>query len=141
MRTVFLALVTAIVALGLGACGNQPESVVPTKVSVAGGAYMNVAPVQLKQMLATKDFVFVNVHIPYTGEIEKTDAFIPYNEIEQSLSKFPADKNAKILLYCQSGRMSAIAAEALVKLGYSNVWNLEGGMSAWASAGYPLIRK
>jgi len=34
--------------------------------------------------------------------------------------------------------MSAAAAEALVGLGYTNVWNLDGGMIAWEGAGYPL---
>jgi rhodanese-related sulfurtransferase len=110
-------------------------------VNVAGGSYTNVAPAQLKQMLAAKDFVFINVHIPYAGEIEKTYAFIPYNEVEQRIAQFPADKNAKIVLYCQSGRMSTIAAEELVKRGYTNIWNLDGGMSAWENAGLPAIRK
>ncbi len=141
MRTMFLTLATVVAALGLVACGSQSAPTAPAKESVAGGSYTNVAPAQLKQMLAAKDFVFVNVHIPYAGEIEKTDAFIPYNEIEQNLAKLPSDKNAKIFLYCQSGRMSAIAAETLVKRGYTNVWNLDGGMSAWESAGYSLIRK
>lgn len=35
--------------------------------------------------------------------------------------------------------MSAIAAEALVGLGYSNVWELNGGFNAWRAAGYPLV--
>ncbi|MBI5029303.1 MAG: rhodanese-like domain-containing protein [Chloroflexi bacterium] len=125
--------------LGLTACGNQLVPSAPTKVNVAGGSYTNVAPTQFKQMLAAKDFVFINVHIPYAGEIAKTDAFIPYNEIEQNISRFPADKNAKIFLYCQSGRMSAIAAEELVKRGYTILWNLDGGMSAWENAGLPLM--
>jgi rhodanese-related sulfurtransferase len=34
--------------------------------------------------------------------------------------------------------MSSIAARALVKLGFTNVWNLDGGMIAWQEAGYPL---
>ena len=92
-------------------------------------------------MLAAKDFFFINVHIPYAGEIDKTDAFIPYTEVEQNLAKFPVDKNANIFLYCQSGRMSAIAAEELLKRGYTNIWNLDGGMSAWENAGLPIIRK
>ena len=54
----------------------------------------------------------------------------------QLLNKYPSDKSAKIVLYCQSGRMSAIAAQELVKAGYTNVWNLDGGMVAWERDGY-----
>ena len=100
-----------------------------------------MSAVQLKAMLVKKDFTFVNVHIPYEGEIAKTDVFVPYNEIEKNLDKLPADKNAKIVLYCRSGRMSAIAAETMVRLGYTNVWNTEGGMIAWETLGLPLKTK
>jgi rhodanese-related sulfurtransferase len=92
-------------------------------------------------MLKKKDFLFINVHIPYEGEIEKTDLFIPYEEMEQNLNKLPADKESKIVIYCRTDRMSIIAVRTLVKLGYKNVWNLKGGMTAWRQAGYPLIEK
>lgn len=141
MRNIRLAFATLISAFALVACVNQPTPSAPVNVNVAGGAYTNVAPGLLKQMLAAKDFVFINVHIPYEGELEKTDAFIPYNEIPQNISKFPSDKNAKIFLYCQSGRMSAIAAEELVKRGYTDIWNLDGGMVAWRNAGMSVIEK
>ena len=108
------------------------------KVSVPGGSYTNVSVTQLKAMLDKKDFAFINVHIPYEGEIAKTDAFVPYNDIEKNLDKVPADKNAKIVLYCRSGRMSTLAAETLVRQGYTNVWNVEGGMVAWETLGLPL---
>lgn len=131
-----------LVVIFLTACGNQPvaSSVTGTKVNVAGGSYTNVAPKQLEQMLAAKDFAFINVHIPYEGEIANTDAFIPYDKIAENVGKFPADKNAKVVLYCRSGRMSAIAAEELIKRGYSNVWNLNGGMVAWEGAGLRVIQ-
>lgn len=111
------------------------------KVSVGGGAYTDVNSDELKAMLDKKDFAFINVHIPYEGEIPNTDAFIPYNEIEKNLDKLPKDKNAKIVLYCRSGRMSAIAAESLVKQGYTNVFNHTGGMVDWQAKGYPLLDK
>lgn len=89
-------------------------------------------------MLGKKDFIFINVHIPLGGNITGTDLSLPYNEIEQNLSKLPADKNARIVLYCRSGRMSTIAAEELVKQGYTNLWELDGGMAAWEQAGYEI---
>jgi rhodanese-related sulfurtransferase len=90
--------------------------------------------------LETKDFFFVNVHIPYEGEIAQTDAFIPFDQIEPSLSQFPQDRSDEVVLYCRSGSMSAIAARSLVEAGYTQVYNLDGGFRAWQAQGYPLIK-
>lgn len=103
-----------------------------------GKSYVKLAPVELKALLERKDFLFVNVHIPYEGEIERTDASIPFDKVDQQVHLFPAKKDAKIVLYCMSGRMSDIAARTLLGLGYTNVSHLEGGMVAWRNAGYPL---
>lgn len=100
--------------------------------------YTDITSDELYEMLKNKDFYFVNVHTPYEGEIEKTDAFIPYNEIDKNLDKLPKDKNAKIILYCRSGRMSAETAQKLTDLGYTNVYNQTLGMHDWQSKGYPL---
>ena len=102
---------------------------------------MDILPQELNAMLAEKDFFLVNVHIPYEGELEKTDAFIPYNQVESRLDEFPKDRDSKIVLYCRSGRMSEDAARVLVKAGYSRVYNLDGGFIAWSAAGYSLIQK
>lgn len=103
--------------------------------------FSTVTSGELAAMLPRKDFVFVNVHIPYEGEIAGTDAFIPYDRIGENLDKLPKDKNAKIMLYCRSGRMSEIVARELVKLGYRDVSHLSGGMAEWEESGYEIIRK
>ena len=113
----------------------QPRSSSPSQ------GYSDITSVQLKELLANKDFYLVNVHTPYAGEIEGTDAFIPYDEIAQNLDKLPNDKNAKIVLYCQSGRMSEIAAQELSDLGYTNVYNHLFGMHDWQSKGYKIWNK
>jgi rhodanese-related sulfurtransferase len=63
----------------------------------------------------------------------------PHWQIETNLDKLPQDKDTKIMLYCRSGSMSASAARTLVDQGYTNVWNLDGGMIAWEQAGYSLV--
>ena len=139
---VFLSLVTAIL---FSACSSaskpQPAGEVARKrVAVEGGFYTDINVAELQAMLANKDFVFVNVHVPFEGNIAKTDLSIPYDQIGQNLDRLPSDKNAKIVLYCRSGRMSDIAAKTLVGLGYTNIWNLSGGMAAWEQAGLPIER-
>ncbi|MEK7353616.1 MAG: rhodanese-like domain-containing protein [Chloroflexota bacterium] len=120
---------------------NENRVITPEReVTVNGRSYRVIAVTQLKSMLGNKDFLLVNVHIPYAGEIRGTDLFVPYNEIEPNLSKLPADKGAKIVLYCRSGRMSDIAAKELTRLGYTNIRDVEGGMESWEQAGYQLIR-
>tara|TARA_B100000745_G_scaffold296224_2_gene241327 strand:+ start:355 stop:1488 length:1134 start_codon:yes stop_codon:yes gene_type:complete len=87
------------------------------------------------------DTTVVNVHIPYGGEIAGTDAFVPYNDTEALLAALPEDKSAPVALYCRSGGMSAVAAQAVVSAGYENVYDLSGGMNAYRDSGREVIVK
>ncbi len=138
-RNIFILL---IIASFLAAC--QPASkpsevqVVGEQVNVSGGFYTNVTPAELDSMLQNKDFTMINVHTPFEGKIAHTDLLIPYDQIAQDGNQLPADKNAKILVYCRSGHMSDIAAKTLIKMGFTNIWNLAGGMVAWENASLPI---
>ena len=135
MKTLICILLSALI---LTAC--QSKTVAGETVTAAGGSYQNITPHELNTMLEAKDFVFVNVHIPFAGNISNTDLSIPYDQVSipENLAQLPTDKAAKIVLYCRSGRMSEIAATELVSRGYTNIWNLDGGMVAWEQAGYEI---
>lgn len=104
-------------------------------------SYTNINSDQLNQMLQNKDFFLLDVHIPEQKHIEKTDEFIPYTEIEKYKGRLPKDKDAKIVVYCRSGSMSATAAETLRNLGYTNVYNLVGGTFGWETKGYEFEKE
>ena len=139
-----------ILVLALAACGggettpagvNLEEETQTVPVS-GGGNYTDVSVEGLAALMEEgRASPLINVHIPYEGEIQDTDLFIPYNEIEQHLDELPADKDARIVLYCRSGSMSAQAAETLVNLGYTDVWNVDGGMIAWRNSGRTVLNR
>jgi rhodanese-related sulfurtransferase len=135
MKKLLCALLVVIILAG---CQSRAVTVTGETISATGGSYKNVTPKELSTMLKDKDFVLVNVHIPFAGNLPNTDLSIPYDKIDQNLSQLPADKAAKVVLYCRSGRMSQIAAENLVSQGYTNVWNLQGGMVDWEKEGFEI---
>lgn len=134
-RPVFAIVATLL--LLMTACAQSVEEPAPQKNSDGYGV---ITAEQLAKMLPAKDFTLVNVHIPYAGEIEKTDLLIPFDDIANQTAQIP-EKNARIVVYCRSGPMSSQAAEDLVELGYTDVLDLEGGMNAWVAAGHELITR
>lgn len=135
LAAVIAIAVSLTAAAGLAGCGSSGT----TTTTAPGGAFREITPDQLSEMLKSKDFVFINVHIPYEGEIAPTDLFLPYDQAAQLVDKLPQDKNAKIVVYCRSGRMSRIAVQEWASAGYTNLYDLVGGFRAWEDAGYPLI--
>jgi len=150
-KAVIISVGLALVALLLAGCGSQDSAASHASavdlaaqtqtVPVGGGSYTDVSAEGLSTLLENDDFPLINVHVPYEGEIEGTDAFIPFDELEVNQDLLPADKDARIVLYCRSGSMSAQAARTLVELGYTDVWNLDGGMIAWQNSGRPLLNR
>jgi len=122
----------------LSACQQGQTLVLGKQVEVGNGAYTEINVDELQSMLENKDFVLVNVHVPFEGDIPDTDVSIPFDQIAENLDQLPADKDAKIVLYCRSDRMSTISSETLVGLGYTNIYNLDGGMVDWENAGLDL---
>ena len=113
-----------------------------TESGSAGHAGMvdRLGPDEFAAGLRDPDVVVVNVHTPYAGELPGTDRFIPFDDVAGS-PDLPPEKEARILFYCETGRMSLDAAAALMEAGYSNVADLEGGMRAWQASGRAVARR
>jgi rhodanese-related sulfurtransferase len=73
------------------------------------------------------------------GYIEGT-VFMPITTVPASLAQLPTDKAAPIVVLCKSGHRGGIAMMYLNFLGYTNVRNLAGGMSAWIAAELPVVK-
>ena len=66
------------------------------------------------------------------------DRLVPRGVLEFEIGKLSRPEQP-ILLYCRSGRRSALAADSLQGLGYAKVWSLAGGYLAWEAAGRPEL--
>ena len=55
--------------------------------------------------------------------------------IERDIETTVPDKNTELILYCGGGYRSALAADALQHMGYTNVFSMAGGWKAWQEAG------
>ena len=58
--------------------------------------------------------------------------------IERDIETAVPDKATELILYCGGGYRSALASDALQKMGYTNVWSMAGGWKAWKAAGAPV---
>ena len=88
-----------------------------------------------------KGFVLVDVRSPeehQEGFIPGTDFNIDFRQIKNRHQELRAELDSHVVVYCQSGHRSNIAAETLMGLGYKNVYNVEGSMNAWEEARYPI---
>lgn len=95
---------------------------------------------EAESLITDEDVFVLNTHTPYGGEIPGTDHIIEdWKNIELYSDELPADKNARILVYCRSGSMSSSAADQLAELGYTNVFDLDGGMNAWKASGRDVV--
>ena len=57
--------------------------------------------------------------------------------IERDIEQRLPDAGSKMVLYCGGGFRSALAADNLQKMGYSNVESMDGGWKGWLEAGFP----
>jgi rhodanese-related sulfurtransferase len=101
----------------------------------------NVSEVK-KRMDRGDSFVLIDVR----EESEWKDNHLPKaihlgkGVLERDIENTVPEKKAEIILYCGGGYRSALAADNLQKMGYTNVLSMDGGFKGWRDAGHPLVK-
>ena len=91
--------------------------------------------------MSQKGFILIDVRSAEehaTGFIPGTDLNIEFRDIQARHRDIEAQLEDHLVVYCQSGHRSNIAAETLADLGYRHVYNVTGSMNAWLAAGFPV---
>jgi len=133
---------TLIIVVLFSSCSYLPNLTLDTifggNAELADKRYEMISVDDLESVMNEEEITLINVHTPLEGNIPETDLTIPFNGIEDYQDQLPQDKDEKIVVYCRSGGMGDTASETLVKLGYTNVWNLNGGYNTWKAFGLPF---
>ena len=138
------SVLLVIITVSSLACGGTnsngtSSTTVGTSVDAEGGFYTSINSAELNQMLQNKDFILVNTNPVVSVTIPDTDLHIPVNELVADLSQVSQNKTEKIVVYCLIGASSIITAAEFVKMGYTNIYNLSGGIIEWQQQGYSVI--
>lgn len=115
----------------------------------AAGAIATITATDAIRMHATPDAIFVDVRgadeVARSGTVPGAvraplPGFANFAKPDGSGSLPAAESGATIVLLCASGMRSSVAAQQLADMGYANLHNLRGGISAWIAAGGPVQR-
>ena len=135
-RRITIALLGLLLIAGLTTVGSAHHSYLLSVQQLRAG-------INKASSMTQKGFMLIDVRSPEehaAGFIPGTDLNIDFREIKTRHREIGVPLDEHIVVYCQSGHRSNIAAETLADLGYTHVYNVRGSMNAWVEAGYPVSR-
>jgi len=104
---------------------------------------LNIKPAEVRSFLESRRPVVIDIRTAEehaSGYIESTHLVMDYYapDFKDRLSKL--DKSASYLIYCRSGRRTGAALLAMKELGFRDGHDIEGGITAWIAAGFPVVK-
>lgn len=132
--SVFLLCILAAIGFWFYSKGACPlQALGRNSAAAAGENYQNITAAQVKARLDKGDMltvIDVRTKEEYASGHVPGSILIPFDEIKAKADQLPQDKNTEIVVYCRSGRRSAIAADTLIALGYNRIYDM-GAISSW----------
>ena len=126
-----LTLAAVLAFTGCAAKNNTPAvSETPAQAAAVSGQQITAS--DAKVLIGTTGVTLLDVRTQEEFDEAHIDGatLLPYDSITAESVGLPTDKSATVIVYCRSGRRSAIAAETLSSLGYTHVYDL-GGIQSW----------
>lgn len=134
MKNTILSLLVLLIVTCVG-CGDR--TVVETDGAPEAAALKNVSVEEASRALESKKAQFVDVRTSaeYTGGHAAGAVNLPLDSLAGNLGGL--DRERPVYVICESGRRSQKGAEILMQNGFREIYNVEGGTSAWTAAGLP----
>ncbi len=128
-------LLTAVLSMTVMSCNG----------AASDGVFVNKTVAECYTLISENqnnpDFIILDVRTPaeYTsGYIENAINLDYYeDDFEETLATY--DKNKTYLIYCRTANRTASVMKIMQRLEFTEVYNMQGGINAWKSAGYPVV--
>lgn len=150
MKRILLTLLLGLLITNCSNAGNEhPKEILENNESAMNlpgdgdkGFIKNVTPEEFKALVDKGEGIILDVRTPQEtsqGHIENASLVNVYDEdFVNKINLMQKDK--AIYVYCKSGARSAKAAEILSQNGFTQIYNLSGGIMAWENKGYPITK-
>ena len=130
MKKVVALAVAAIASVGLLAgCSSNNE------------ATKKVDPVEFSEVIAQPGVIILDVRTPEEFNAGHIPNAININVADSNFSSEVSklDKNATVAVYCRSANRSAVATNEMAELGFTDMYDMQGGIIDWEAAGGPVV--
>jgi len=131
MKKAVALAVAAIASVGLLAgCSSSNE------------ATKKVDPVEFSEVIAQPGVIILDVRTPEEFNAGHVANAININMADSNFSSEVSklDKNATVAVYCRSANRSAVATKEMAELGFTDMYDMQGGIIDWEAAGGPVVQ-
>mgnify|MGYP001822729083 CR=1 FL=1 len=134
-----LLLLLSVTLSGVYSC-SRTESKPQTEEFVQDGIASNISPEKFQKLIVSNKGLIIDVRTP---EEYQTGSIPGSENIDFKGEKFQADidsldRGTPVYLYCRSGRRSGITMTMMQEMGFTEIYNLNGGILAWSEEGLPV---
>ena len=110
--------------------------------STSNEATKKVDPVEFSEVISEPGVIILDVRTPEefnAGHIENAiNINVADSNFSSEVSKL--DKNATVAVYCRSANRSAVATKEMAELGFTDMYDMQGGIIDWEAAGGPVVQ-